>query len=261
MKKAMSRDTCAAEALLQNLGITEPRDIDIEAIAYSQGAIVQYRPLDGCEARIFGRGDRAMITVDSRKRRTRQRFSAAHELGHWHHHRGRALCKAGDIGNPRRDILHPERVADSYAADLLLPRFMFAPRADAFRIASYDAVNALADEFETSLTATAIRLADFGPEPAMLVCHGPTGRQWFHRPRNIPEHWFPRDDLDADSYAMDVLHGDEQHSRRVLIGADAWFDRRGADRFEIYEQSFKVGNGEILTLLVFKDDEMLEDET
>ena len=43
-----------AEQLLQELGITEPEEIDLEAIAYYVGATIKRRPLDGCEARIVG---------------------------------------------------------------------------------------------------------------------------------------------------------------------------------------------------------------
>jgi hypothetical protein len=37
----------AAELLLQTLGITDPRDIDLEAIAFDQGALVRRSVLDG----------------------------------------------------------------------------------------------------------------------------------------------------------------------------------------------------------------------
>ncbi len=43
------------------------------------------------------------------------------------------------------------------------------------------------------------------------------------------------------------------------IGADAWFERRDAERFEIFEQTVRVGDNEALSLLVISDDEMLED--
>ena len=56
----------AAERLLQDLGVSEPGEIDLEAIAYHLNARVQYKPLDGCEARIVGAGDRAIITVNNR---------------------------------------------------------------------------------------------------------------------------------------------------------------------------------------------------
>lgn len=247
------------EELLKDLGVTAAGDIDIEAIAYHVGAIIKYRPLDGCEGRIVGAGDRAVITVNSHAIPTRRRFSAAHELGHWHHHRGRSLvCWSDEIGNPAKGALDPERVADGYAADLLMPDYLFAPMADQIGKITFQAVEDLRQEFNTSITATAIRLVEYGPEPAMLVCHTANGRRWFCRPRHIPDKWFPQDQLDADSYAMDVLHGKEERSRRALIGADAWFDRWDAQKYELYEETSRTMDDEILTLLVFKDDEMLD---
>jgi Zn-dependent peptidase ImmA (M78 family) len=248
-----------AEQLLQSLGITDPRDIDLEAIAFDQGAIVKYRPLSGCEARILGYGKRAVITVDNRHLKARVRFSTAHELGHWHSHRGRSLiCRPEDIGSPGRNPFDPEVVADSYAADLLLPRYLFVPRANSFGKTTFEALEKLTEEFATSMTATAIRLVEYGPEPAVLVCHGPQGRKWFRRPQRIPERWFPSDELDSDSCAFEVLHSDLRRSRRTLIRASAWFDRRGAGQFQLYEQAFKVADDEILTILIFKDEEMLQ---
>lgn len=77
----------------------------------------------------------------------------------------------------------------------------------------------------------------------MLVCHGPQGRKWFNRPQQIPEHWFPRDELAAESCAIDVLYGKNRlnpFNRRTAIGAEAWFDRRDSSRYEIHEQTFKL---------------------
>lgn len=248
-----------AEELLVSLGVTSSRDIDLEAIAFSTGATVRYRPLEGCEARIVGIGDRAIISVNSRSIPTRKRFSVGHELGHWHHHRGRSfVCRASDIGNPRRSPADPERVADGYSADLLLPPFLFEPLARQIGRTTFKAVDDLREEFKTSLRATAIRLVEHGPEPAMLVCHAKNGRQWFNRPAQIPDKWFPQEQLDGQSYAMDVLYGKVERSRRVLIGADAWFDSREAQRYQLYEESCVASHGEILTILVFKDEEMLE---
>ena len=34
------------------------------------------------------------------------------------------------------------------------------------------------------------------------------------------------------------------------IGADGWFSFRGADRYEIQEQSFLLPNDEVLTMLI-----------
>jgi Zn-dependent peptidase ImmA (M78 family) len=102
---------------------------DLEAIAADRGVYVKYRHLDGCEARIVGHDRHAIISVNAASRLTGQRFSLAHELGHWHHHRGRCLfCTASQIGNPETGPLDPERQADDFAADLVLPHFMIWPR-------------------------------------------------------------------------------------------------------------------------------------
>lgn len=248
-----------AELHLRRLGITEPREIDLEAIAYDAGALVRYERLDGCEARIIGVGDRAVISVDPSRGHRRKRFSTGHELGHWRHHRGKSFrCRPDDIGGNVLAETHPERVADAYAADLLLPAYLFRPLAQQFRASTLEAVDKLADIFDVSLTATARRLVDWGPDAAILICHTAHGRKWFHRSRDIPTRWFPRDDLDAESVAFETLHGPCGRSRRALVGADAWFDRRDADRFEVYEQAIQIVAGEVLALVVIKSPEMLD---
>jgi hypothetical protein len=155
-----------------------------------------------------------------------------------------------ELSELRSNSLDPERVADFYATDLLFPRYLFVPRAVALRLSTFEAVEILSREYSTSIPATAIRLAQYGPEPAMLVCHGPEGRKWFNRPQQIPERWFLRDDLSADSFAMNVLYGKNRFGRRSTVGAEAWFDRWDASRYELYEQSFKISDQEVLALLV-----------
>ena len=245
-----------AESLLQSLGVTFPEEIDVEAIAWHLGATVKYRALASCEARILGHGDRAVICVDNGKSAERQKFSVCHELGHWHHHRGRCLaCRSDEIGNRSRgNALDPERVADGYAADLLLPRYLVSPMAAQVAKWSLARIRELAAPFGASTTATAIRLVEMDVIPGMLVCHSHRGRRWFARSPSA-ERWFPQDQLDADSQALSMLFGSDPELRAPsVIGAEAWFDRAGADRYEIREQSFLIPGGEIVTLLLMPAD-------
>ena len=249
-----------AERLLQELGITEPDEIDLEAIAYHVNARVRFRPLDGCEARIIGHGDEAIITVNANSAYRRKRFSIAHELGHWHHHRGKCLACRLEEYRPR-DALSPERAADGYAADLLMPHYLFKPLARQQGKLTFKAVNALADIFRTSRPATAIRLVESDHSPALLVCHGPKGRKWFTRAPSVPQKWFPQEFLHAESFAFGVQFGGNQDdSIPWKIGADAWFDRRDADRFEVQEQTMRSGPDETLTLILINDSTMLEEQ-
>ena len=247
-----------AERHLQDLGITEPDEIDLEAIAFAAGAQLRYRPLDGCEARIIGCDSRAIITVNSSGSEQRKRYSIAHELGHWHHHRGKCLVCRVEETLPQT-TLSAERVADRYAADLIMPWYLFKPRVRQQPKFNFAAVTALADTFNSSLTATAIRLVESDHAPSLVVCHNRNGRKWFARSPSVPDRWFPRDTLDADSYAFDILFGaakDDSHPRK--IGADAWFDRWEAEKYELTEQSVRIRSNEILTLLQLTDARMLD---
>jgi IrrE N-terminal-like domain len=251
----------AAEQVLADLGITDPSEIDLEAIAWTLGARVRYRPLDGCEARIIGNGDRAVITVNDRSHPHRQRFSVAHELGHWRYHRGRLLvCRADDIGRAGDSRPISERTADNYAAQLLMPGYLIEPIARAHPKLTFQAVRAIADIFATSLTSTAIRLMDIRHTPAVVVCHGPHGRKWFTRSPDVPDRWFPQDNLDSESFAFGILFGGAHDDRTPhKIGADAWFDRWDAERFEVLEQTIRTASDEILTLILITDGAMLDD--
>lgn len=257
----MNRRLTLPERILQHLGVERPGDIDVEAIAWQLGAKVKYRTLHSCEARIVGSGDRAIISVDDRMPPRRQRFSIAHELGHWHHHRGRCLiCRAEDIGNNRRGATDPERVADAYASDMVVPRYLLDPMLRDIPKPTLKAVRELATAFNTSLTAMVIKIIEANRYPLMLICHGEGGRKWFKASASIPSRWFPNGELDADSFAFQVLFGDgteDAFPRR--IGADAWFDRAGADRYEVFEQSYPLPNREVATLLLINDPAMLRE--
>lgn len=244
-----------AEQLLQGLGITEPREIDLEAIAWHVGATVKRRILDGCEARIVGNGDRAIITVNAASALVRQRFSIGHEIGHWFNHRGRTLvCRAEDIGGHSNGSFFLERQADAFAGDLLMPGYILRPYLLQFKTLTFDLIREVARTFNTSLPATAIRLVEHGTWPAILVCHGQGGRKWFVRNRSVPETWFPANDLNVDSRAFSLLFGNDPDETRLRsIGAHIWFNRRDAERYIIQEQSIRSADAEVLSLLIMSE--------
>ena len=140
----MAAQFVMAVDLLQSLGITEPAEIDICAIAQSRGATVVEKPVTGCEARIVGYGERAIIVVNSESIPSRKRFSAAHELGHWMRD-----ARTISLGcNPEALIgsreANAETRANRYASDLLMPQFMFQPRAKGCPI-TFETASSLAD--------------------------------------------------------------------------------------------------------------------
>lgn len=247
-------------ALLRELGITEPEDIRLEAIAEYCGATIVYEPLTGCAARIVGYGDEAFITVDSKARLERRRFSAGHELGHWMADRGKVssfLCQEKVFATEWSED-NPERRANRYAADLLLPKFMFEPRAKNREI-TFTTVRSLAAEFTTSLTATAIRLVEFGSFPSIIVCNEPGRRRWFIRGSDVPDALRLRGAPGAYTCAHDLLRGSSTAEGAADVQADGWINHPGARRYTLREDSVHIGHDIVLSLLWWKDERQLLD--
>ena len=245
-----------AERMLTELGISEPKEIDLDAIAWTKGAVVNYRPMDSCEATIVGSRRRAVISINSRSSPKRRRFSLAHEIGHWHHHRGRLLfCGKSDVCNFANGPLDPERQADSFASDLILPNFMVTPRLRKMKRPTLAAARELAAEFEASLTATLFKMTVLNCFPMVIVCHDKEKRRWFERAKMIQPWWVPAKQLDRQTFAAEMLfNGAAEQNFPRKMPADAWFDVRRGEDLQVEEQSFLLPNEEILTILKLPDE-------
>jgi hypothetical protein len=192
----------------------------------------------GCAARIIGHGDKAIISVDSRSGRERQRFSIGHELGHWMRDRGKSvyLCHDADIRSPWKSP-RSEAHTNQFTANLLMPEFMFKPRARGCPM-TFDTVNDLAKEFQTSRTATAIRLVELGSYPAMLVCYGMEGRRWHISGPDVPDVFWPQKELNHDTDAFAQIFGQPKPSRPLIVDADSWIDHRSSSHYTICEGTY-----------------------
>lgn len=240
------------ESLYRSLGFDHPSCIDIELFAYSQGAVVRKSPLKGCEARIVGANNRAVITVNSVSSPERQCFSIAHELGHWIKDRGvlGSLCKKESMSANRTSnskiVLGRERVANSYAAEFLMPSFMVRPYAK--EEISLDLLRNLKESFQVSWTAASIRLIDLSDYPAIIVCYRGRRRAWFHRSSLVPDFVYPRSFSIADSPSLKAVLAGAMQSSHVVDG-DAWLDLKGAEDIVIEELVWSTKPDEIMVLL------------
>lgn len=248
-----------AEALLMELGISEPADIELEAIAHCVGVEVQYRRLASCEAQIIGFKDRAVVYVHPDNPPHRKRFSTGHELGHWHHHRGRSfVCRSSDIGRPTDEgSKDAERQADAYSGDLILPPFMVGPRIERLGDVSLEGIAELAAGFKASVTATAIRTMRMTKQPLILVAHNLLGRRW-QWPSVTAGNMRIRDDVDARSSAFATMLGGTKTSSTRKEPASYWFDRRHIEQFDIRVQCLRTVDGEVLTLLKVLEPRMVD---
>ena len=249
-----------AEKLLRDRGVSDPQEIDLEEIAWDLGAKVKVRYLDGCEARIIGKGDRAIISLDSAMPARRRRFSLGHEIGHWMCHRGQCLaCAKEDIGRGGAGKNPKERVADRYAADLLMPSYLVR---ETVRGSSLDLglIEQVAETFDVSRLAAALRLVELEHEPCILIRHSTSEPPWRLPSRSVDRRWTPRLHAEAGSYAHGIIMGRlTDQPRPEEVSAEDWFENHEAHHFEVLEQSFRCLDGEVLTLIVLRDEGMLAD--
>jgi hypothetical protein len=134
---------------------------------------------------------------------------------------------------------------------------IFKPATVKLGVINLTAASELAKKFQMSLTATAIRLVEHGPLPAMLICYSSSGREWFVRNRDLSKRLWPISSPGRDTYAYDLLHGSEETSAEGEVPASAWFDLDLADRCCIHEHSLRSSYGAVLTMLWWKDERML----
>lgn len=245
-----------AEARIAELGISAPKDIDVEAIAYDFGVEVRYDMLSGCEATLVGFASRAIATIHEQTIRTRQRFSIGHELGHWHHHRGESFrCRVDDVSDnlAARDR-RKEHEADDYAAHLLMPGPLFKPLIKQAKNPSLSDLRDIAAEFDCSLLSTALRLLDVNTVPAILTSYDRDGLRWFRFSTDVPRRWYLKDQLDEDSFAYELLFSGKSHPGLRKSGADTWFTNGDGGDYELREHSVFGRAGEVLTLILPNDD-------
>jgi Zn-dependent peptidase ImmA (M78 family) len=248
-----------AEDLLADLGIATPSEIDVEAIAAYCSAYVVYEDLRGADARIVGSDDKAFITVSKGASLSRQRFSIGHELGHWMWDRGKiALACSTEMQEHSWTRVDRESLANAFAAELLMPRSMFQPKLERLDL-TLTTATALADEFQSSLTATAIRMVECASASCMALVYSKEGRVWFRGSKEIDGQFWPEKTLDEYSFAFDLIHGKRSGVAKGTVEADTWINHPRASWYEIYESSMMLSSDRVLSLLWWKTDKMIED--
>lgn len=265
------------EDLINSLHIEAPEEIDIEAIAEYCNATVIYEHLMGCEARLIGHKDRAYITVNNISPRVGQRFSVAHELGHWTQDRGEVITSCAEKSlatqwsRDNKEFWNTEFFANHYAAGLLLPTKIFKPLVEDKSV-TFETVQKMSKLFQSPWTVTAIRLVDVTPFPSAVICS--VGAE---ASKDQDEYKFERilwsvkgckllsfmpllDTPGHDSIAYNLLSGGfgtPTHTPPAEVKASEWFYHEAADRYTIYEHSIKLAPNLVLTLLWWKDPEQI----
>ncbi len=249
--------------------------VDPIAIAEKHGIIVEAKPASdkGVSGMLIKHGDIFGIAYATHiDIGGFQRFSVAHELGHYllpgHYESllpedGIHESKAGFISENKY-----EREADHFAAGLLMPQRLFTKEIDK-RQTGFTAIDKIADLCMTSLTATAIRYTQFTSEPMAVVLSEGLKIDWCFMSDEMKEigqlDW-PKKGQTVPRNS--VTHSFNQNKENIKNGEnDAgnssfmdWFG--GNHDFEIEEEVIGLGSyGKTLTILTVTEDlEELEEQ-
>lgn len=154
----------AANQLIEEADIDHP-PINVERLANQCGALVLKAPFpDALSGLVFPVGDGAVIGINADHHENRQRFTLAHELGHFllsHHEAGGTAQSSFHVDledtTPPGYDWRQERAANDFAADLLMPRRLVQRAFD-----QDPQPSRLAKAFKVSEIAMGYRLVDLG---------------------------------------------------------------------------------------------------
>jgi Zn-dependent peptidase ImmA (M78 family) len=169
-----------ARSLLREQGMTAKPPIDVYDIAQRLGIEVRRQAGRGSDisGAIMREGDRVIIGVNAAHPRIRQRFTVAHELGHYRLHddslrvdhdyvelpgdvRARPAAFRNQVSSQATDPNEVE--ANRFAAALLMPLDLIKRSLRRYRAPlDESAVNALAKAFDVSAQAMSYRLINLG---------------------------------------------------------------------------------------------------
>lgn len=254
--------TLHAEKLVRDEKLELP--IDLFALAKNRDILVEAKPesAKGVSGMLLRVGDNFAIGYATHiKSNGFQRFSIAHELGHYflagHPEQvfsGEKLMHESHAGFGSGDQIELE--ADHFAAGLLMPSHLFKAEAGKFSD-GFTAIERLAERCQTSLTASAIRYAELTDAAiAIVISTGPTvnycfasrsmrGIRGYKHP--VKGSVLPRDSLTRtfNQTENNILSAERDDDSADLI---AWF--RADDEIEASEEVIGLGDyGKTLTII------------
>jgi len=210
------------------------------------GILVMDGSLSGAEARLVRRGDKGLIRVSDRIREPgRRRFAIAHELGHWSEHRHASqlsLCLDSEVIAYQGSF--DELEANAFAANLLMPgKFL----RDTYTAApSFDLIQTISHELQTTLTASAVRVVETTLDSCFVVFSDIATRQvkWWRRSGRCPEIWLEgKQTISELSAVHDICTKNQFSSASEEVNPRAWFSHLSeCDKLVVVEESMRLGS-------------------
>lgn len=254
-KPSVALPTAEASRLWNLYGFESSSDLVLEDLAMALGVVVIDDDLKSADAWLVRKGDNGIIRVSKTIAEAgRRRFAVAHELGHWALHKSVTQlmsCTSADM-LARYKASPPEMEANTFAAELLMPRHLFQPALRQSRPTS-QFVNELAEQFGTTRTSTAYRIADVTEDYFALVMSKDGVIKWWQASESLKELiWIEAgEEVPRYSVAAQFFKGEELPKAPEKIDLDDWIsENKGLEADYFYEDVIPMPlYGQVLSLL------------
>lgn len=253
--KLKNPETIAAE-LIDTYCIPSPDKLNIEEIAWAENLVIKEIPLRNYMGMINFNNKLGLITINSELTEPGQRkFTLAHEMGHFFNEKDLPShlkgCTSDDLSNFKSNKRN-ENDANQFAAELLMYRPWFNDFISK-RDINIDLIKEVANYFQVSLTAAAIRYATIGKFPVAVIFSKSGKVKWTAYHDYFPFRYIPNGfTVPKESAAFDFFKGDTMQTCSDLVPAKSWFtkDYKVKATTYLYEQNVAMPNyNSVLTLL------------
>lgn len=251
-----------AQMLREQAGLKGYVPLDVEALARWCRIRIDEAPLDGFLGLYMDLGDRRGMLLKEGQDVRQRRFTIAHEIGHFAipTHSGRSVeqCLEEDVlgGNSTNPI---EAEANQFAAELLMPRAVF--NADIRnKTPSFGHIPTLADRYDVSVTACALRWVELSDERVALICVEGDRVKWKRLSKKLRYSLRPSGNRIApECVAAAVQRGEGRFGTPEVVPPWAWLERP-PDRTEVLESTFALPRLNQVLALILVDDEVDEED-
>lgn len=221
-------------------------------------------PLSGCEGILITSPEKGEghIVVKSTNPWQRQRFTIAHELGHYLHdlHQpvGRGfLCTKKDLTTDKSGTdkyQRQENEANTFATELLMPSLEFRQRSARIGGPSVQLVMELSQLFDASREATARRMVDICGETCAVAISRNGEVMRFYKSKDFPSAPFWKGNaVPRHSLTSSFSGGEDRYSDMEEIDSELWLTNRLKKGALLQEQVLIQEGGFRLTILCIDD--------
>jgi Zn-dependent peptidase ImmA (M78 family) len=233
-----------ARQILEQYGITDIGNLNLEDLAYVRNAIIEETDSLNADGRTIFGDKYAIIKINRNiEYAGKKRFTIAHELGHVELHRNvQPLFLDNDNTLEYFKKGHQETEANEFASELLMPAHLFKKECKEKKF-SPDLLRSIAEKFQTSLTSTVYKYFELGDHPICLFYSLNNQVKYWKRPNDYPYFIIdytklppPDDSVASEYFKKNKIYSKEQSKQQIW--KSTWFELKHWENdndFKFYE--------------------------